>query len=246
MTKIEGKVEVRCTACGVAAEHQLVQLVHAQDTPAAHAQLLRGELNVSVCTCGKRSQLACELVYQDPQRGFLCHVCPGGEVAMRRAEELFDAAFSTSLQVMSAGPAGDGGAGDPGGVSGAASAATYPVQRIVPSVNALLEKVKILDAGLADWAVEMVKVLLLASISVDDDDRVMLFTGVEAPAEGGASTARWLLFDRYGEVPTTLASPLAAVDRLVSTLGGAPAGTQRRIDRAWAIEAVRAMIASAN
>lgn len=242
--KIEGKVEVTCSACGERREHALVQLVNAQGTPEARARLLRGELNLATCACGKVTQLACELVYQDPQLGLLCHVCPGGEAAMQRAEALFESAFAAPLAAAFAGAASPPELPQPTGAAepGARPAAGYPLQRIVPSQNALVEKVKILEAGLDDWAVEMVKVLLLASIAVDDDDRVMLFVGVDEDAQA----VQWLLFDAYGEVPTALSSPLAAVQRLVATAGAGPAVTQRRIDRAWAIEAVRAMIAAAN
>lgn len=215
--KIEGTIPVSCAACGRTSDHPLVQLVHAQDLPEAKARLLGGELNVARCDCGKLTALACELVYQDPGSGLLCHVCPGGEAAMVRAEAAFQAAFGAAL----------------GG---------YPVQRVVPSQNALLEKIKIAEAGLQDWAVEMLKVLLLASISVDDDDRVLLFAGADREQQ----VLRWLLFDRRGEVPSMMSSPLASHERLVATAGAPPAAQVRRIDRAWAIEAVRAMISAAN
>ena len=78
---------------------------------------------------------------------YYCQVVPGGETAMKEAA----AAFAVS------------------GVSG--------TQRLVPSLNALIEKVKILDAGLLDWAVEMTKVLLLSSIG--ELDRVLLFATVD-------------------------------------------------------------------
>lgn len=217
LMKIEGTIPVTCEACGRAGEHPLVQLVHAQNMPEARERLLRGDLNVARCECGKVTALACELVYQDPLAGLLCHVCPGGEAALARAEAAFHAAFGSEL-------------------------GTYRVQRLVPSQNALLEKIKIAEAGLADWAVEMLKVLLLASIAVDDDDRVMLFSGVDEQAQ----TVRWLLFDRHGEVPTPMSSPLAGHQRLLATAGAPPPPPVRRIDRAWAVEAVRAMIAAAN
>lgn len=215
--KIEGTIPVTCAACGRPSAPSLVQLVHAQHMPEARARLLRGELNVVRCECGKVTALACELVYQDPQAGLLCHVCPGGEAALERAEAAFHAAFGAEL-------------------------GAYQVQRVVPSQNALLEKIKIVEAGLADWAVEMLKVLLLASISVDDDDRVLLFSGVDRQARA----VRWLLFDRRGEVPSPMASPLEGLERLLATAGAPPPATVRRIDRAWAVGAVSAMISAAN
>jgi len=217
--KITGTVSVACPVCGVVADHPIVQAVNPREDPASAEKLLRGELNLAVCECGKRTQLASNVVFHDPEARLLVHVCPDGEAAMQRAEAAFDQAYGGVL----------------GGEAGVA-------QRIVPSVNALVEKVKIAEAGLLDWAVEMAKVLLLASIAIDDDDRVLLFSRVDSDSE----RIFWLLFDAYGDNPSIMSSPLAAYHRLVSTSGGAPAMAQRRIDRAWAIEAVRAMIASGN
>jgi CpXC protein len=214
--KINGTASVSCPVCGTTADYPLVQMVNPAADPASKALLLAGELNVAVCSCGKRTQLAANVVYHDPEAKIVCHVCPEGEAAMQRAEQAFAASFA------GAEPAG--------------------LQRIVPSLNALVEKLKIAEAGLQDWAIEMTKVLLLASISVDDDDRVMLF--VRADEEEGR--LHWLLFDPYGELPAPLASPLVAYHRLVATSGGGPPAHQRLIDRAWAIEAVRQMIARAN
>lgn len=222
--KISGTVSVACPVCGVVADHALVQTVNPREDPASAERLLRGELNVAVCECGKRTHLAGNLVFHDPQAQLLVHVCPDGEAAMERAEAAFDEAY--------------------GGVVGKALGGDGEARtlRIVPSLNALVEKVKIAEAGLRDWAVEMAKVLLLASIAIDDDDRVLLFSRVDSDSE----RIFWLLFDPYGDNPSIMSSPLAAYHRLVATSGGAPAPTQRRIDRAWAIEAVRAMIASGN
>lgn len=219
--KITGAISLACPVCGVVAEHQLVQSVNAREDPESKEALLRGELNVAVCECGKRTQLASDLVYSDPDAGILCHVCPDGEAAMRRAEAMFADALGEAA----------------GGAAGGAG-----LQRIVPSQNALVEKLKIAEAGLLDWAVEMTKVLLLASISVDDDDRVMLFSRLDP----GEQRISWLLFDRYGESPAVMSSPLAGYHRLLATAGGGPPRSQRRIDRAWAIEAVRQMIAAGN
>ncbi len=218
--KINGTASVSCSVCGLTADYPIVQMINPATDPANHARLLRGELNLAECSCGKRTQLAANVVFHDPVAKILCHVCPEGEAAMQRAEQAFSASF-----------AGAGAGAEAGGL-----------QRIVPSLNALVEKLKIAEAVLEDWAVEMTKVLLLASIPIDDDDRVMLFVR----ADEATDRIHWLLFDAYGENPAPLTSPLPAYHRLVATSGGAPPADQRRIDRAWAIEAVRQMIASGN
>jgi hypothetical protein len=111
-------------------------------------------------------------------------------------------------------------------------------QRIVPSLNALIEKIRILDAGLVDWAVEMTKVLLLASLG--DLERVLLFEVREA------DVIHWILFDEDGRAPQRVSSPFASYDKLAARGRGAPKTTELRIDRAWAVEAVQAMVVDAN
>ena len=172
------------------------------------AQLLAGELNVLDCACGRRTQLAATLLFHDPAAAYWCQVCPGDEQAMAEGEAAFRAA-------------GAGG-----------------TQRHVPSLNALVEKVKLLDAGLEDWAIEMAKVLLLASREDGDLERVLLFDGVDDAA------IRWLLFED-GQA-RVMASPVSAYAKLAGREQGRPGPRELRIDRAWAIAAVRTMIMAAN
>ena len=105
-------------------------------------------------------------------------------------------------------------------------------RRLVPSKNALVEKVKILDADLDDRVVEVLKVLLLASRG-DDINSVLLFERADD------TTLTWLLLDDK----QILSSPRSAYAKLASTL---KPSDDLRIDRAWAVEAARAMMASAN
>jgi hypothetical protein len=205
---IVGVTRVRCPGCGRETECKLVQSINPVTDPSSKAQLLAGELNVLHCVCGRRTQLAATVLFHDPAAAYWCQVCPGGEQAMAQGEVAFRAA-------------GAGG-----------------TQRLVPSLNALIEKVKLLDAGLEDWAIEMAKVLLLASREDGDLERVLLFDGVEDGA------IRWLLFeDGRARVST---SPLGAYAKLAARTQGHPGPRELRIDRAWAIDAVRMMIAAAN
>ena len=110
-------------------------------------------------------------------------------------------------------------------------------QRLVPSPNALVEKIKIADAGLEDWVVEMVKVLLLASLPEPDLDRVLLFDRVED------DRVHWVMF---GTAPREMQSPMAAYHRLAARTQARPKPTERRIDRAWALEAVQQMMKGGN
>ena len=205
---IVGTTRVRCPACDRERECQLVQSINTRTNPSAKTQLLAGELNVLACPCGRRTQLAATVLYHDPDANYWCQVCPGGEQALAEGEAAFRAA----------------------GVNGQ--------QRLVPSQNALVEKVKLLDAGLEDWAIEMTKVLLLASREDRDLELVLMFDGLDG------ETIRWVLFEPSG--PRVMASPLGAYTKLAARTQGRPAPLEMRIDRTWAIEAVRTMIADAN
>lgn len=206
---VTGTVSIVCPGCGAAREGKLVQSINARTAPDDKRRLLAGELNVLACACGRRTQLAATVVFHDPDADVLYQVCPGDEAEVAKAEELMRSVGGTGAR------------------------------RIVPSLNALVEKVKLLDAGLDDRAIEMTKVLLLASRPQPDLDLVLLFDAVDR----AAGVIQWLLFDPVQPAPVRLASPLAAYARLVERAGRAHA---MRIDRAWAVEAVRAMIADAN
>jgi len=205
---IVGTVRVRCPACGREQDSQLVQSINTRTEPAAKQRLLAGELNVLSCACGRRTQLAATVLFHDPDAAYWCQVCPGGEPAMAEGEAAFRVA----------------------GADG--------TRRLVPSLNALIEKVKLVDAGLDDWAIEMAKVLLLASREDRDLDLVLLFDSRDG------DTLRWVLFEPGG--PRAMASPLGVYTKLAGRPQGAPGPLELRVDRAWAIEAVRTMIAGAN
>ena len=118
-----------------------------------------------------------------------------------------------------------------------AAAGASGTQRLVPSLNALVEKVKIGDAGLEDWVVEMVKVLLLASLPEPDLDRVLLFDHV---AEG---RIHWVMF---GTEPRAMASPMAAYERLAVRTHARPRPSELRVDRMWAVGAVQQLMRGGN
>jgi hypothetical protein len=204
---IVGITRVTCPGCGLAQDGKLVQSINTRKDPADKQRLLRGELNVLVCACGRRTQLAANVVFHDPDADYYCQVAPGGEAALAKAADAFRA-------------------------SGARG-----TQRIVPSLNALVEKVKLLDAGLEDWAIEMAKVLLLAASPEPDLDRVLLFEALDG------EVIRWVLF--ANEV-RAVASPHSAYAKLASRTHARPAAGELQIDRAWAVEAVRQMIANAS
>lgn len=207
--RVSGTVRAKCPQCGTEQDAALVQSINSAAHPEDKERLLRGELNVLACACGKRTLLAATVLYHDPAAGYSCQVAPGGEEAMRKAADAF------------------------------ASAGAEGRQRVVPSLNALVEKVKILDAGLDDRAVELAKVLLLASLGDGELARVLLFEGADA------DVLRWILFDDTGKGPRPMASPRAAYERLAARVALAP-DRELRVDRAWAVDAAREMITNAS
>lgn len=207
---VRGTAKVTCPACGKQQDTELVQSINTALNAKDKERLLAGELNVLACSCGKRTQLAANVLYHDPVAHYFCQVVPGDERAMAEAA----AAFAAS------------------GVSG--------TLRLVPSQNALVEKVKLLDAGLEDWAIEMTKVLLLASIG--ELDRVLLFDTVDRDA----GLLRWVIFDEEGRTPKPVSSPLAAYEKVAARTQGKPTAAELRIDRLWAVEAVQQMVTQAN
>ncbi len=208
MTRIVGTVSVRCPRCGVEQNATLVQSINTRDHPEDKDALLRGELDVLTCECGKRTVLAANLLFHDPDADYYCQVAPGGAQAV-----------ATAIDAFRANPSGR--------------------QRVVPSLDALVEKVKILDAGLDDRAIELAKVLLLASLGAGGLDRVLLFSALEA------DVVRWILFDATGTDPQPVASPRAAYDRLAARFEHVP-DRELLIDRAWAVEHARSMIDGAS
>ena len=206
---ITGTVHVDCLACGRAHDVKLVQSINAATDVEAKRRLLAGELNVLVCECGKRTQLAANVLFHDPAKDVYYRITPGG-----RDEEIEAAA----AQFRAAGATG--------------------THRIVPTQNALIEKVKMLDADLVDWAVEMTKVLLLSTLG--DLDRVLLFDRIEA------DMLRWVLFDAAGALPKSVASPRDAYEGIAVRDASRPGPGEYQIDRAWAVDAVQAMITATN
>ena len=210
---VVGTVTVACPACGIEQDCELIQSINSRSEPAAKTRLLRGDLNVLACACGRRTGLAADLLYVDPDAGFYCQVVASGSQDMAEAAARFaDAGVTGTL-------------------------------RLVPSKNALVEKVRILDAGLADWAVEMAKVLPLAARQPPALDRVLLFDGVDRSAD----KVRWLLLPvDPGDRAVPLASALVSVERLAERTRGQPGPAQLQVDRAWAVEAVRTMVEGAS
>src|SRR5262245_17529310 len=64
---IRGSARVTCPGCGKKRDGELVQSINTQTNPRDKQRLLDGELNVLDCTCGKRTQLAANVLFHDPE-----------------------------------------------------------------------------------------------------------------------------------------------------------------------------------
>src|SRR5689334_6789012 len=69
---IRGSARVTCPACGVKHDGELVQSINTQTNPRDKQRLLDGTLNLLVCSCGKRTQLAANVVFHDPDAHYYC------------------------------------------------------------------------------------------------------------------------------------------------------------------------------
>lgn len=206
---VTGVAHVECPACGRAQDVTLVQSINTRTDVEAKRALLAGELNVLACACGRSTPLFANLLFVDPDADYYARVCPSGDTQIAEAISLFRASGATGRM------------------------------RVVPSPNALREKVKLLDAGLDDWAIELLKVLLLATIG--DLERVLLFDRVDREA----GVLHWVLFDEAATAPRPLQSPLPAYDRITAT-AKPPHASEMQIDRAWAVTAAQALVSGGN
>jgi hypothetical protein len=127
--------------------------------------------------------------------------------------------------------------GEPAMAEGARAFAAIATgtRRLVPSRNALVEKILILRAGLDDAVIEILKLLLLASRG-DDLDRVLLFDRLDD------QVIVWRLPDQG----RTIASPREGYVKLAASNPPRPRADELRVDRAWAALAARTLIDSAS
>lgn len=207
---LASSTSVKCPACGKLAEVDLARSVNATRDPSLKEQLLKGTLNRFVCACGYAVRLESRLLYTDSERDFFCQVAPGGDADVADAIAAF-------IKLV------------PGGT-----------KRVVRSRNALLEKVKLLDAGLADWLIELVKVLLLTTLG-RDVNQVVLFEAVDRTA----GQLSWVLFEDSRSAPKFFTSPLTPYERgFEKWQQAAPAPNVFEVDRHWAVQTMRTLMAS--
>ena len=156
--------QLKCPNCGKAFEVEAVAAINTERDPELKERLLSGELFIRECPhCGARTLAKFPLLYHDP--------------AERVMIWLSDGSADTEAR-MQAAVAGN----DFEGYTG----------RIVDTPGALIEKVKIFDAGLDDISLEMAKFVTRQELGKDAD---LLFFGLD-----GADNEITLTYPEAGQM----------------------------------------------
>ena len=157
-------VQIVCNRCGKAFPVDGVPLINTEGAPELKEKLLSGELFLRECPhCGARNLAKWPLLYHDPSEKVMIWLSDGSADTEAR---------------MKAAVAGE----EFEGYSG----------RIVDTPGALLEKVKIFDAGLDDIALEMAKFITRQELGKDVD---LLFFNLE-----GADNEITLTYPEAGQM----------------------------------------------
>jgi hypothetical protein len=157
-------IQIICNRCGKAFPAEGVPVINTEASPELKDKLLSGELFLRECPhCGARNLAKWPLLYHDP--------------AEKAMIWLSDGSADTEAS-MQAAVAGDEFAGYTG--------------RIVDTPGALIEKVKIFDAGLDDIALEMAKFVTRQELGKDVD---LLFFNLD-----GADNEITLTYPEAGEM----------------------------------------------
>ena len=156
--------QLKCPNCGKAFEVEAVAAINTERDPELKERLLSGELFLRECPhCGARTLAKFPLLYHDPAEKLMIWLSDGSADTEAR---------------MQAAVTGN----DFEGYTG----------RIVDTPGALIEKVKIFDAGLDDISLEMAKFVTRQELGKDAD---LLFFGLE-----GADNEITLTYPEAGQM----------------------------------------------
>ena len=155
---------LNCPRCGAAFEVEAVAAINTERDPELKERLLNGELFIRECPhCGARTLTKFPLLYHDPSEKLMIWLSDGSADTEAR---------------MQAAVTGN----DFEGYTG----------RIVDTPGALIEKVKIFDAGLDDISLEMAKFVTRQELGKDAD---LLFFGLD-----GADNEITLTYPEAGQM----------------------------------------------
>ena len=156
--------QLKCPNCGKAFEVEAVAAINTERDPELKERLLSGELFIRECPhCGARTLAKFPLLYHDPAEKLMIWLSDGSADTEAR---------------MQAAVTGN----DFEGYTG----------RIVDTPGALIEKVKIFDAGLDDISLEMAKFVTRQELGKDAD---LIFFGLD-----GADNEITLTYPEAGQM----------------------------------------------
>lgn len=125
--------DVGCPHCGAAVKTEMWPGINAQDSPELRERLLDETLFDWTCpSCGYRARLLYPCLYHDRDRKFMVYLAPGGSPCELEAADVSEK-FPRLSSVK---------------------------KRVVSTLPRLKEKILIFEAGLDDYAVELVKLAL--------------------------------------------------------------------------------------
>ena len=154
------KRNVKCPKCGKSVEMEVFHSITIKDNPEQKQALLRGMINVLHCPkCGTEAVMPTPLLYHDEDRKLMISYTYSATPA--QAQEYFESIKATSKE-----------SDELKNLDG------YNL-RFVPSLNALMEKIMIFDAGLSDKTIEFIKLVKLAQNHDKNNIRTFLFGKVE-------------------------------------------------------------------
>lgn len=145
-----------CPKCGHLNDITLWQSLTVSDSPDLKQALLKGELNVLVCSdCGAKAIVPTPLLYHDESKKLMLSFMPTDNP--EDAKNQFEAIKSSSKE------------------SGELDTLNGYNLRFISDYNTLLEKLLIFDSGLSDKTIEVIKLMVLLQEPDMADKRSALF-----------------------------------------------------------------------
>lgn len=215
-----------CTDCGHVGEALYYDVVDAVEDPAAKQKVLTGEAFTYTCPeCGAVYALDYPLLYVDGDHRFAVYCAGGCEVG-----EEVDAVFDGFADLEDA---------EQESVAVLLNARLGTQRRIVPTPEALMEKLDVFYADLDDRLVELLKVSSMAALEVDHNKPVewMMFDRVDPETNELVYVARSDAFEEGMsdiDVDRSYYNELATDEELIDAINAIPYNFY--VDVPWAIE----------
>lgn len=139
------QLDVSCPHCGQFQHMEVWQSINVAQDPNLKEELLNRSLHQLTCmSCGEESSFTLPMLYHDPSHPSMLWLSPGGKPPLENVDMLLDSLPAEVAQRYSF--------------------------RTVETNNDLIEKIRILDDGLDDRVMELVKLLLLQQMMKKDPE----------------------------------------------------------------------------